>query len=233
MTDFNMPEHRIGNSDIYVEFSTKAQSAKVNWMIQAISIRTLTAGMLLVASMGFSGLVQADGATNDALACYEWSAFPRERINLNIRGGGPLSASTEAITQRTRGIHGKHVGSCGRGTNAALVGVLVETDTAGSHLGLYSAQSRGTERYAADDNCRSVSIECYSEEVTLTPTEWICESRNEFDDYHGHSKLTLVAIDTAPDDARCGVFEDKDTFEDSNENDSGMASGMRAPDRRR
>mgnify|MGYP006955182137 CR=1 FL=1 len=34
----------------------------------------------------------ADGATNDTLACYSWSAFPRERINLNIRGGGPLAA---------------------------------------------------------------------------------------------------------------------------------------------
>jgi hypothetical protein len=232
MTNFNMPNHPLDNSDTFFEFSTKAQSSKENWIIKAISLGTLTAGMLLIGCMGFSGLVQADGATNDTLACYKWSTFPRERINLNIRGGGPLSTSTEAITQRTRGIHGKHVGSCGRGTNAALVGVLVETETVGSHLGLYSAQSRGKEKFGSDDNCRSVSIECYSEEVTLTPTEWICESRNEFDVYHGQSKLTLVAIDTAPDDPLCGVFEDKDTFEDSNDADRGVASGMQAPRRR-
>jgi hypothetical protein len=202
-------------------------------MSKAISLGTLSSALLLAGCLGFNGLVLADGATNDTLACYQWSAFPRERINLNIRGGGPLSASTEAVTQRTRGIHGKHVGSCGRGTNAALVGVLTEIDTVGGHLGLYSAQSRGGERSGSDDNCRSVSIECFSEEQTLTPTEWTCQSRNEFDVYHGHSKLTLVAIDTAPDDPLCGVFEDKDTFEDSNEGSSGVASGMRAQGNRR
>jgi hypothetical protein len=189
--------------------------------------------MILVGCMGFNGLALADGATNDTLACYSWSAFPKERINLNIRGGGPLSAATEAVAQRTRGIHGKHVGSCGKGTNAALVGVLTEINTVGGHLGLYSAQSRGKERFNSDDSCRSVSIECFSEEQTLTPTEWTCQSRNEFDVYHGYSKLTLVAVDAAPDDPLCGVFEDKDTFEDSNEGGSRVASGMRAPGNRR
>jgi hypothetical protein len=201
-------------------------------MGKAIKKGMLIAGMLLIGGMGFNGLALADGATNDTLACYKWSAFPRERINLNIRGGGPLSASTETMTQRTRGIHGKHVNSCGRGTNAALVGVLVETDSVGSHLCLYSAQSRGDEKFAGDDQCRSVSIECYSEEVRLTPQEWICQSRNEFDVYHGPSKLTLVAIDTAPQDPVCGIFEDEDTFEDSNEDGRGRASGLREPGRR-
>jgi len=193
---------------------------------------TLAAAILLLGCIGSSPSVHADGATNDILACYQWSVFPRERINLNIRGGGPLSASTEAVTQRTRGIHGKHVGSCGRGSNAALVGVLVETDTLGSHLGLRSTQSRGEGRFGGDDHCRSVSIECYSEEISLTPTEWICESRNEFDVYHGHSTLKLIAIDTAADDPLCGVFEDKDDFEHSNEEVAGRASGFPASHRR-
>ncbi len=92
----------------------KAQSAEEKRMSKAISLGALAGALMLVGCMGFSGLANADGATNDTLACYAWSAFPKERINLNIRGGGPLSAATEAVTQRTRGIHGKHVGSCGQ-----------------------------------------------------------------------------------------------------------------------
>jgi hypothetical protein len=191
------------------------------------ALKGLVTTMMLAGLTGFSGLVNADGATNDTLACYAWSAFPNERINLGIRNGGPLSTSTESLTQRTRGIHGKHVGACGEGTNAPLNGVLIETDL-GSHLGLYSAQSRGGEKFDGNDHCRSVSIECYTQEVSITPNTWYCQSRNEFDVYHGASRLELVAIDTAPDDPVCGVFEDKDNFEDSNEDDAGIAaSGLR------
>ncbi|MEN8176996.1 MAG: hypothetical protein ABFS39_00060 [Pseudomonadota bacterium] len=197
-------------------------------MSKAICLGSLATALVLAGSMGFTTLVQADGATNDSLACYSWSAFPDERINLNIRGGGPLSAAAETMAQRTHGIHGKHVGSCGEDTNSALVGVLVFKAGTGSTLGIYSPQSRGKEKFNADDVCRSVTIECYSNEVSKTPAEWTCQSRNEFDVYHGESKLELIAIDVAPDDPLCGVFEDKDAFEDSNENDSGVASGMRA-----
>ena len=197
-------------------------------MSKATCLGSLATAVVLAGSMGFTSLVQADGATNDTLACYSWSAFPDERINLNIRGGGPLSAATEALVQRTHGIHGKHVGSCGEDTNSALVGVLTFQETVGAHLGIYSPQSRGKEKFNANDVCRSVSIECYSDEASLTPAEWTCQSRNEFDVYHGESKLQLIALDTAPDDPRCGVFEDKDAFEDSNEEKSGVASGMRA-----
>ena len=228
MTKLDILYQPFGNSDGSDVVSSKAQSLQETPMSKLFTYGALTAGMLLIGCLGFTGPVLADGATNDTLACYKWSAFPRERINLNIRGGGPLSAATEGITQRTHGIHGKHVGSCGRGTNAALVGVLIETNSVGSHLGLYSAQSRGADRFGGDDSCRSVNIECYTEEATITPTEWTCESRNEFDVYHGKSKLTLIAIDTAPDDPLCGVFEDKDTFEDSNEETSGVASGMQS-----
>ena len=197
-------------------------------MSKATCLGSLATVVVLAGSMGFTSLVQADGATNDSLACYSWSAFPNERINLNIRGGGPLSAASETMSQRTHGIHGKHVGSCGEDTNSALVGVLVFKAGTGSILGLYSPQSRGKEKFNATDVCRSVTIECFSDEVSKTPSKWTCQSRNEFDDYHGESTLELIALDTAPDDPLCGVFEDKDTFEDSNEDDSGTASGMRA-----
>ncbi len=231
MTKFNVSRSS-GLFPVCEDTRSKAQSPKEKRMSKATCLGSLATAVVLAGSMGFTGLVQADGATNDTLACYSWSAFPSERINLNVRGGGPLSAATEALAQRTHGIHGKHVGSCGRDTNSALVGVLVlKTDT-GSHLGIYSPQSRGKEKFNGDDVCRSVSIECYSDEASLTPSEWTCQSRNEFDVYHGESKLQLIAIDTAPDDPLCGVFEDKDTFEDSNERGSGVASGMQARDRR-
>jgi hypothetical protein len=225
MTNFNAP--------VSGKLRSTAQSLKMKRLSKATTLGSLAGALLTAGTMGFSGLAQADGATNDTLACYSWSAFPRERINLNIRGGGPLSAASEEVGQRTRGIHGKHVGSCGRGTNSALVGVLVFKDDSGSHLGVYSPQSRGGGDFNGDDNCRSVSIECYSEELTITPEEWTCQSRNEFDDYHGESKLHLVAIDSAPDDQLCGVFEDTSTFDDSNEDDSGRASGLRANRRNR
>lgn len=191
---------------------------------------SLANAVLLVVSLGFSSLLLADGATEDIQACYEWDAFPDERINIGVRTGGPLSGPGETDPQRTHGIHGKHVGSCGEGTNAALSGVLVFKTGTGSHLGIYSPQSRGEEDFNDDDHCRSVSIECFSDEASRAPAEWTCHSRNEFGVYHGESKLTLVAIDTSPDDELCGVFEDEDRFEDSNEDSSGIASGMRPND---
>ncbi len=231
MTKFNASRSS-GNFPVCKDRRFTAQSPKEKRMSKATCLGSLATAVVLAGSMGFTGLAQADGATNDTLACYSWSAFPRERINLNIRGGGPLSAATEALAQRTHGIHGKHVGSCGRGTNSALVGVLTFQETVGAHLGIYSPQSRGKEKFNAEDSCRSVSIECYTDEASTTPAEWTCQSRNEFDAYHGESKLELIALDTAPDDPLCGVFEDKDTFEDSNEKNSGVASGMQARDRR-
>lgn len=188
---------------------------------------SLVSVALIAGSMSFSHSSLADGATNDVLACYAWDTFPKERINLNVRGGGPLTSATETPKQRTHGIHGKHVGSCGEGTNAALTGVLVFEEGTGSHLGVYSAQSRGGEDSNDDEHCRPVSIECFSAEASKTPAQWTCQSRNEFGVYHGESTLTRVAIDTSPDDPLCGVFENEDSFEESNEGADGIASGMR------
>ena len=191
---------------------------------------SLTTSALLTVTLGLSTQLFADGATRDAQACYAWDAFPNERINIGVRNGGPLSSADEVVVQRTHGVHGKLVGSCGEGTNAALSGALVIAEGIGSHLGIYSPQSRGGEKFNRDDHCRSVSIDCFSSEASRTPAQWTCQSRNEFGVYHGESTLTLVAVDTSPDDPICGVFEDEDAFEDSNDNDSAVASGMRADD---
>ncbi|MEA3277450.1 MAG: hypothetical protein U9Q81_19635 [Pseudomonadota bacterium] len=182
----------------------------------------LAALPLLMASAGlFSAAALADGATNDTLACYEWDQFPNERLNLNIRGGGPLSSSQDETNynhppQRTHGVHAKHVGVCGEGTSGAVEGVVVVAAATGAHMGLHSMVSRGTEKSGGRETCRPVFLDCVSEEAKKAPDQWTCKGRNEFGTYHGESRLTLVAMDTAPDDPLCAVFEDDDTFEASN-----------------
>ncbi|MFY9976308.1 MAG: hypothetical protein WAK53_18800 [Chromatiaceae bacterium] len=164
----------------------------------------------------FSAAALADGATNDTIACYKWDQFPDERLNLGVRNGGPLSFAEEAgPAQRTHGVHAKHVGVCGSGTNGAVEGAVVVAATTGAHMGLHTMVSRGAEE-GNRDICRPVFLDCYSDEASLVPETWTCQARNEFGAYHGVSTLTLVAIDTAPDDPVCGVFEDKDTYESSN-----------------
>lgn len=200
-------------------------------MCKANCLTPLAAVAIAAGTLGLSPGALADGATNDTLACYQWSAFPEERFNLGIRNGGPLSGAADpGPAQRTHGIHGKHVGSCGAGSNSALFGVVTVAAGAGAHMGLYSALSRGGERSGSDDHCRPVSIDCYTEEANRAPSRWKCQSRNEFDVYHGESTLDLVALDTAPDDPLCAVFEDEHTFEDSNEHEPDVASGTRAAD---
>ncbi len=77
--------------------------------------------------------------------------------------------------------------------------------TAGSteaHLGLLAKWVRGDGK---TDFVRSVTVDCTTDEVSSTPNTWTCESRNEFDVYHGFSKLTKV--DETKDQA-CNTFED-------------------------
>jgi hypothetical protein len=172
-----------------------------------------------------SGLAIADGATNDTLACYKWDQFPKERLNLGIRRGGPLSSPQDETNydhpaQRTHGVHAKHVGVCGKDTSGAVEGAVVVASATGAHMGLHTMVSRGRESRGRSrslgETCRAVFLDCYSEEAQMAPDEWTCQARNEFGAYLGESKLTLVALDTAPDDPLCAGFEDKDDFEDSN-----------------
>ena len=172
----------------------------------------------------FSAAALADGATNDTIACYKWDQFPNERLNLGVRRGGPLSFAQEGgPAQRTSGVHAKHVGVCGSGTNGAVEGAVVVKETVGAHMGLHTMVSRGGED-SERELCRPVFLDCYSEEASLAPQTWTCEARNEFGAYHGQSTLTLVAIDTAPGDPLCGVFEDKDTYESSNKGSGRVAA---------
>jgi hypothetical protein len=191
-------------------------------MMQRLPMFKLAAIPLLTASAALvSGTVLADGATNDTLACYEWDQFPKERLNIGIRNGGPLSSAQDETNfnqpaQRTHGVHAKHVGVCGDGTNGAVEGVVVVAAATGAHMGLHTMVSRGSEKSEGRETCRPVFLDCFSEEAKKAPAKWTCKSRNEFGAYHGESTLTLVAMDTAPDDAFCGVFENDDDFEASN-----------------
>ena len=190
--------------------------------MQRFPILKLAAIPLLTASAGLiCGTALADGATNDTLACYQWDQFEDERINIGIRNGGPLSSPQDVDlydhpAQRTHGVHGKHVGVCGEGTNGSVEGVVVVAAETGARMGLHTMVTRGNESSGRSETCRPVFLDCFSEEDSKAPEEWTCKGRNEFGTYHGESTLTLVAMDTAPDDSLCAVFEDDDTFEDSN-----------------
>ena len=201
-------------------------------MMQRFPIFKLAAIPLLTAGAGIvSGTALADGATNDTLACYKWDQFPNERLNLGIRNGGPLSSPQDEANynhpaQRTHGVHAKHVGVCGEDTSGAVAGVVVVAAATGAHMGLHTMVSRGGEKRGGSETCRPVFIDCFSEEANKAPDKWTCKSRNEFGTYHGESTLTLVAMDTAPDDPLCAGFEDEDTFDTSNEGrDRRVASG--------
>lgn len=195
-------------------------------MMQRLPIFRLAVVPLLGAgAVLFSAAALADGATNDTIACYKWDQFPDERLNLGVRNGGPLSFAQEGgPAQRTHGVHAKHVGVCGSGTNGAVEGAVVVAATTGAHMGLHTMVSRGAESVGSGEFCRPVFLDCYSEEASMVPETWTCEARNEFGAYHGQSTLTLVAIDTAPDDPLCGVFEDKDTYESSNKGSRRVAA---------
>ncbi len=181
-----------------------------------VLITLLSAGTAL-----FGGIALADGATNDTLACYQWDQFPNERLNLGVRRGGPLSSPQDAQNfnqpaQSTHGVHAKHVGVCGEGTSGSVAGVVVVAAATGAHMGLHTMVSRGAEKRRGRETCRPVFLDCFSEEAKKAPQQWTCQGRNEFGTYLGESTLTLVALDTAPDDPLCAVFEDDDTFEASN-----------------
>jgi hypothetical protein len=187
--------------------------------------------LLTVGAVLLSGTALADGATNDTLACYKWDQFPNERLNLGIRNGGPLSSPQDETnfnqpSQRTHGVHAKHVGVCGEGTSGAVEGVVVVAAATGAHMGLHTMVARGSEKSGGKETCRPVFLDCFSEEANKAPDEWTCQSRNEFGIYHGESTLSLVALDTAPEDPLCAGFEDDDAFEDSNKGHGEMvASG--------
>ena len=163
------------------------------------------------------------------LACYKWDRFPNERLALSIkRYGGlvttePRNDFIESQLQTNHGVHGKHVNACGAKTIALSDGTFMKAKGIGSHLGIQSYASRGDGELGGDDWCRSIDIDCISEEDVQVPTKFECRSRNEFDVYHGESKLRLVQNPAA--DPLCNAFED--TLGGASP-ERGSASGLRS-----
>lgn len=175
--------------------------------------------ILLVATALFASVamllsdvyVYADADDNDRLVCYAWDIFPDERFKLNVKEHSPLSKRKEArnfghANQTAFSVHGKHVVfdtmATVEGSVVTAAKTAATTGPTGSHMGLHSKLVRGD---GVSDFARPVTVECTSEEVSATPTTWSCQSRNEFDVYHGFSKLSRVDEGTDP---ACSVFED-------------------------
>jgi hypothetical protein len=145
----------------------------------------------------------------EALVCYTWSAFPNERLKLNIKRHSPLSEAPEEKhfdhpPQIAYGVHGKEIGGCGGNTMGTVTGTIVTAKEGGAHMGLMIHFSRGEGRFFGNDFCRSITFDCTTKEDNPAPNTWSCHSRNEFDVYHGVS--TLRKVDERQD-PRCSVFE--------------------------
>lgn len=149
----------------------------------------------------------------DKLVCYKWSAFPNERLKLDIKKHSPLSEEEEEdnfghARQIAYSAHGKHVGMCGGVTMAAATGTVITaghtgntTGPTGAHMGITTVSVRGS----GGGTCRPVNFDCTSNEDVADPKVWNCFTRNEFNVFHGAS--TLEKVDETKD-PRCSVFED-------------------------
>jgi hypothetical protein len=145
------------------------------------------------------------------MACYRWDKFPNERFALSIkRYGGlvteePRNDFIESQLQTNHGVHGKHVGVCWPNTIGLADGAFLKAKGVGSHLALHSMTGRGDGELGGEDWCRSIVIDCISEEDVQVPKEFKCRSRNEFDLFHGKSQLKLV--ENPAEDPLCNAFE--------------------------
>ena len=148
--------------------------------------------------------------------CYFWDIFPNSPLRLDVQEHSPLTTRDELrefghALQTAFNVHGKGVGPCGPVdiTMAAAHGTVVvaekngNPETSGAHMGLQVDSVRGDG--ISFDFCRPYQLDCTSDESSPTPGTWFCESRNEFDVYHGASTLKL--IDPLQFD-RCSTFED-------------------------
>jgi hypothetical protein len=136
-----------------------------------------------------------------ALICYKWDAFPDERLRVSIR---KPAAITETVPAQVEwGLTGKHVGACGEGTAPIVRGTIIADEAGGTtHMGIYSIGVRGN---GDAETCRTVNWNCSAPAPVRAPETWFCESRNEFDAYHGASTLTKITDPAG--DPLCGVFE--------------------------
>jgi hypothetical protein len=148
------------------------------------------------------------------MGCYEWDRFPNERLALSIKRYGGLMTTDPRNdfmafqTQTSHGVHGKHVAPCGTNTVGAVDGSFITDLGIGSHLSLHTSSVRGDGYLGGEEWCRSIVVDCISEEDVQLPTEFKCRSRNEFDVFHGESELKLV--ENSATDPLCNAFEDLD-----------------------
>lgn len=171
-------------------------------------ILLMATGAVLVGALTQTPQVHAQESGN-TLVCYAWSAFPNERLKLNIERHSPLSEPEEEkkfdhYPQTAFSVHGKEVGGCGGNTMGAVTGSVVTAKEGGAHMGLVAHFSRGTGQFFGSDSCRSITFDCTTKEDSPSPDRWQCHSRNEFDVYHGISELRKV---DATQDPRCSIFQ--------------------------
>ncbi|MFY9976309.1 MAG: hypothetical protein WAK53_18805 [Chromatiaceae bacterium] len=134
--------------------------------------------------------------------CYEWDAYPDERLRVSIRKPAPITETDPA--QVEWGLTGKHIGACGEGTTPMVRGTIIADEVEGvAHMGIYTIAVRGN---GDSETCRTVNWRCSAPSPERAPDTWFCDSRNEFDVYHGKSTLTKVPDLTA--DPLCGAFEE-------------------------
>ena len=170
------------------------------------------------------------------MGCYKWSRFPNERLALSIKRYGGLVTTDPRNdfmayqTQTSHGVHGKHVAPCGSNTVAAVDGSFIVQVGEGSHISLHTSSVRGDGELGGEEWCRSVILDCVSEEDSQLPREFKCRSRNEFDVFHGESELKLV--ENSADDRRCNAFEDlADPVAEGRGRASGLNLNPGGPDR--
>ena len=170
----------------------------------------------------FVALGLAAGTASALSYCYKWNAFPQERIRIEINFVGTLTLPVEERnfshpSQDAYSVFGKHVGVCGPGTMATVTGTIVRADQGaggirnnngpkGFHMGLRTHSVRVAN--LTNIFCKEVTLECSTPEEPrgITPSGWICASRNEWDVTHipAPSTLTLVGPN---EDPLCSIFE--------------------------
>jgi hypothetical protein len=191
-----------------------------------------TAIAMLVCLATVTSEVYATDDDDDRAVCYKWTIFPNERFNLNVKKHGELSEGRKGRAlahpeQTAYSVHGKQVGACGENTMVGVTGTIVvakpirRTDQRGAHLGLESHAAR------ADDSCRSITVDCTTDEDNAVPRVWTCFSRNDFGQIHVRSELRKV--DETKDEL-CSVFQNGSFADDAvtREAVERPASGRRA-----
>ena len=179
-----------------------------------------TAIAMLVSLVALTSEVCASDDDDERAVCYAWDIFGGvggERFKLNVKKQGALSGGREERNfghpkQTAYSVHGKQIGTCGLDTMVTITGTIVvaksnrRTDQKGAHLGLESHSAR------AADSCRSITVDCTTDEDKAVPSVWTCFSRNDFGDFHGRSELRKV--DEANDEL-CSVFQNGSFAEDA------------------